>query len=126
MISYFLTVCLIGLICPFSAHAEKATLAADSSSRRNGINFLSDQWSHPRYNSSEAMSSLALLQNQTGVNSIAVTYCWFIPDVDTPGPLTPHSSTPSNAELASLVSAAHARGISVFFSPMHRPRLVKP
>ena len=94
--------------------------------KRNGINFLNGQWSSPKFDSSEAMTSLQQLQNGTGSNWIALTYCSFQWSVDSSGPIYSKPSTPTPQQLKSIVAEARSRSMKVFFRPCIDPDWSNP
>ena len=94
--------------------------AATASEFYNGINFLSDQWSAPRYDSAPAQASLDNAA-ATGANSIAVVVTWFQPSVDSSSPIYPGPHTVTDTEIAAVVKHARARGISVLLRPAVDP-----
>jgi hypothetical protein len=86
----------------------------------NGVNFLSDQWSAPRYDSTEARASLKNAA-ASGANSIAVVVTWFQPSVDSSSPIYRGPQTVSDSEIAAVVQQARARGMSVLLRPAVDP-----
>ena len=85
------------------------------------MNFLNGQWSIAKYGSADANTSLAELSADTGANWVALTYCHFQPSVDSPGPIYPRKTSPTDAQLAAGVAAARATNVSVFFRPCVDP-----
>lgn len=92
-----------------------AALAAPT--KFNGINFLNGQWSPDKYNSSRAGQALATLQSTTSTSYVALTFCWFQKSVDIPGPIYRKATSPTDEEIAGIVSLAHSKGISVMMRP---------
>jgi hypothetical protein len=86
----------------------------------NGINFLSDQWSAPRYDSIEAQTSLGNAR-MSGVDSIAVVVTWFQSSVDSSSPIYRGPHTVSDDEIAAVVQQARAKGMSVLLRPAVDP-----
>ena len=86
----------------------------------NGVNFLSDQWAAPRYDSAESQTSLANAA-ASGANSIAIVVTWFQSSVDSSGPIYPGPRTVADSEIAAVVRQAHDRGISVLLRPAVDP-----
>jgi hypothetical protein len=103
-----------------SAVFLSCALAASLPAFFNGVNFLSDQWSAPRYNSSAARQSLQNAAN-SGINAIAVVVTWFQPSVDRSSPIYPGPRTVSDGEIAAIVEQAHALNISVMLRPAVDP-----
>jgi len=94
-----------------------------SNGKINGMQLLNGQWSSAdKYDSAGAAAQLANLQNQTGANWIAMTFCWYQPSVDKPGPIAPSAQTPTDAELKSMTAAAHARDVKVLWRPCVDPK----
>jgi hypothetical protein len=94
--------------------------SAPSSLFYNGINFLSDQWSTPRYDSIPAQASLDNAAN-SGVNSIAVVVTWFQPAVDVWGPIYPGPATVTDSEISAAVVIARMQGMSIMLRPAVDP-----
>jgi hypothetical protein len=114
-----MTTCLLGfhvavsVALVLSAHATAAEFF-------NGINFLSDQWSAPRYDSAEAHASLTNAA-ASGANSIAVVVTWFQSSVDSSSPIYRGPRTVSDSEIAAVVQQARAKGMSVLLRPAVDP-----
>ena len=117
MMSCFSSLCL-GLIAVLLVCARAS--AAPPSPFYNGINFLSDQWSAPRYDSIPARTSLNNAAN-SGANSIAIVVTWFQPSVDVSGPIYPGPSTVTDAEISAAVVVARTRGMSILLRPAVDP-----
>jgi hypothetical protein len=81
-----------------------------------GFNFLDSEWSSVRYDDPAAQQSLQMIADAKG-NYVALTFCWFQWDVDTPGPIYADSSTPTDAQLKSIIDFAHKNGVSVLMRP---------
>jgi len=61
------------------------------------------------------------------VNYIALTFCWYQPNVDAVGPIYPRAGvSPQDAEITSILSYAHAHGVSVMMRPCVDPDWSKP
>jgi hypothetical protein len=93
--------------------------------RPNSVQHLSKtagQWSPPKFNSTDAAASLALLQTSTGTSYIALTTCWFQHTVDVPGPIYPRAGiSPLPDEIMAITQLAHSKGISVMIRPCVDP-----
>ncbi len=94
--------------------------AAASQQFYNGINFLSDQWATPRYDSIQAQTSLSNAA-ASGVSSIAVVVTWFQTSVDSSGPIYRGPKSVTDSEIAAVVKQAHGRGMSVLLRPAVDP-----
>lgn len=99
---------------------------AAAATKLNGLNYLNGQWSAPKYDSDDAAASLRALQTQTGANWVALTYCWFQPTVDTPGPVAAGASSPTAEQLGAIVAQAHKLGVRVLFRPCVDPDWSNP
>lgn len=95
--------------------------------KRNGINFLNGQWSANKYDSAGAATSFDSVLTQLSANSIALTFCWYQHDVDTPGPIYERNgTTPTDEQLGSIITKAQGRGIRVLMRPCVDPDWTNP
>lgn len=72
----------VAFVCPVLAGS--ARFLNQSRQMISGLNFLNSEWSHVRYDDPLALQSLQAIANAKG-NYVALTFCWFQWDVDTPG-----------------------------------------
>mmetsp|Transcript_14313 Transcript_14313/g.33433 ORF Transcript_14313/g.33433 Transcript_14313/m.33433 type:complete len:350 (-) Transcript_14313:119-1168(-) len=89
--------------------------------RQNGINFLSGQWSPAPYDSPEAETSLTILRNTTETNYLSLSFAWFQPSVDVPGPIYRGPKTPTDQAIRTVVARARSLGMKAMLRPLVDP-----
>jgi hypothetical protein len=92
---------------------------------QQGMNFLSGVWCQDTYDSLDASLSLSNLI-ETNTNYLALSFTWSQWTVDTPGPIYSTDVTPTDAEIESIISLAHSKGVRVMVRPLVDPDWTNP